>query len=201
MNHKVNSVQDLHESAVSLYEDAICNTADVIISDIIEAVNVLKDSWHGKDAGIQIQRLVIVHNEMVTIRNILGELTVNSTKIAANYRNVQNANGAGLEELGSISCETKTKMADYSDLRDTIDINENANNGKAKIENALSLFDAFISKVQKYYGQIMDNWTSGTNRDSASDAFDDFIANSNRYKETLNDVVNVISNAIKNYQF
>jgi hypothetical protein len=61
--------------------------------------------------------------------------------------------------------------------------------------------NGFIGDVKKYYGQIMDNWTSGTGRDQATEAFDTFLANSGKYKETLNNVSNSITQAIKNYQF
>ena len=47
----------------------------------------------------------------------------------------------------------------------------------------------------------MDNWTSGTGRENAQSAFDKFLSNSNQYKETLNNVSNSITQAIKNYQF
>ena len=205
MNHKVNSVQNLYDDAVGLFNNVVtggANTsADTIISNIMAGIDNLKGCWEGKDAGVQIQNLVVVHNGMVEIRNALGSLAVDSSKIASNYRNIQNANGAGLEELGVLSCEERAKTADYSDTRDTVSITEEANQGKAKIDAANDAMDGFIGDVKKYYGQIMDNWTNGTGRDQATEAFDTFLANSAKYKETLNNVSNSITQAIKNYTF
>ena len=205
MNHKVNSVQNLYDDAVGLFNNVVtggANTsADRIISNIMAGIDNLKGCWEGKDAGVQIQNLVVVHNGMVEIRNALGSLAVDSSKIASNYRNIQNANGAGLEELGVLSCEERAKTADYSDTRDTVSITEEANQGKAKIDAANDAMDGFIGDVKKYYGQIMDNWTNGTGRDQATEAFDTFLANSAKYKETLNNVSNSITQAIKNYTF
>ena len=205
MNHKVNSVQNLYDDAVGLFNNVVtggANTsADTIISNIMAGIDNLKGCWEGKDAGVQIQNLVVVHNGMVEIRNALGSLAVDSSKIASNYRNIQNANGAGLEELGVLSCEERAKTADYSDTRDTVSITEEANQGKAKIDAANDAMDGFIGDVKKYYGQIMDNWTNGTGRDKATEAFDTFLANSNKYKETLNSVSESITQAIKNYTF
>ena len=164
-------------------------------------IDNLKGCWEGKDAGVQIQNLVVVHNGMVEIRNALGSLAVDSSKIASNYRNIQNANGAGLEELGVLNLEERAKTGDYSDTRDTVSITEEANQGKAKIDAANDAMDGFIGDVKKYYGQIMDNWTNGTGRDQATEAFDTFLANSAKYKETLNNVSNSITQAIKNYTF
>ena len=205
MNHKVNSVAQLHEDAVSLYNNAVvggANTsADSIIANIMAGINNLKSCWEGKDAGTQIQNLVLVHNAMIEIRNALGELAVDSSKVAANYREIQNANGAGLEQLGALNCDPKSKIEDYSDNRDTISISQEANNGKQKIDAANDAMDGFIQDVKKYYGQIMDNWTAGTGRDSAQAAFDNFLNNSSRYKETLNSVSSSITQAIQNYTF
>lgn len=205
MNHKVNSVQNLYDDAVGLFNNVVtggANTsADTIISNIMAGIDNLKGCWEGKDAGVQIQNLVVVHNGMVEIRNALGSLAVDSSKIASNYRNIQNANGAGLEELGVLSCEERAKTGDYSDTRDTVSITEEANQGKAKIDAANDAMDGFIGDVKKYYGQIMDNWTNGTGRDQATEAFDTFLANSAKYKETLNNVSNSITQAIKNYTF
>lgn len=205
MNHKVNSVQNLYDDAVGLFNNVVTGgsntSADTIISNIMAGIDNLKGCWEGKDAGVQIQNLVVVHNGMVEIRNALGSLAVDSSKIASNYRNIQNANGAGLEELGVLNLEERAKTGDYSDTRDTVSITEEANQGKAKIDAANDAMDGFIGDVKKYYGQIMDNWTNGTGRDQATEAFDTFLANSAKYKETLNNVSNSITQAIKNYTF
>jgi uncharacterized protein YukE len=205
MNHKVNSVAQLHESAVGLYNNVVvggANTsADTIIANIMAGINNLKGCWEGKDAGVQIQNLVVVHNAMVEIRNALGTLAVDSSKIAANYREIQNANGAGLEQLGALNCDPRFKTEDYTDNRDTVNITQEANNGKQKVDAANDAMDGFVSEVKKYYGQIMDNWTAGTGREKAQEAFDNFLNNSAKYKEILNNVSGSISQAIKNYQF
>ena len=205
MNHKVNSVAQLHEDAVALYNNAVvggANTsADSIIANIMAGINNLKGCWEGKDAGTQIQNLIVVHNAMVEIRNALGALAVDSSKIAANYREIQNANGAGLEQLGALNCDPKTKTEDYTDQRDTISITQEANTGKQKVDAANDAMDGFIQDVKKYYGQIMDNWTAGTGRENAQNAFDSFLNNSSRYKEILNNVSSSITQAIQNYQF
>ena len=205
MNHKVNSVAQLHEDAVALYNNAVVGgsntSADSIIANIMAGITNLKGCWEGKDAGTQIQNLVTVHNAMVEIRNALGELAVASSKIAANYREIQNAHGAGLEQLGALNCDPKTKTEDYTDDRDTVSITQEANAGKQKVDAANDAMDGFIQDVKKYYGQIMDNWTAGTGRDNATQAFDNFLNNSSKYKEILNNVSGSITQAIQNYQF
>ena len=205
MNHKVNSVAQLHADATGLFNNGVTGgqntSADTIISNIMAGINNLKGCWEGKDAGVQIQNLVVVHNAMVEIRNALGQLSVDASKIAKNYREIQNANGAGLEELGALNCEPRSKTEDYSDTRDTINITPDANNGKAKVDAANDAMDGFIQEVKKYYNAIMENWTVGTGREQAQEAFESFLANSNRYKETLSNVSGSITQALTNYNF
>jgi hypothetical protein len=47
----------------------------------------------------------------------------------------------------------------------------------------------------------MENWTVGTGREQAQEAFESFLANSNRYKETLSNVSGSITQALTNYNF
>ncbi len=205
MNHKVNSVQTLHDDAMALYNNVVIGgvdtSAETLINNLNSGIQTLKSCWEGKDAGVQIQNVVSVHNALVGIRNALAQLAMDSSKIASNYRDIQNANGAGLETLSVINCDTKTVMEDYSDTRDTINITPEANNGKAKIDAANNSMDGFISEVSKYYNSIMENWTVGTGRDNAVQAFDSFIANSNQYKEILSQVSTSIATALQNYTF
>lgn len=205
MNHKVESVQGLHDDAFALYNNVVVGaadySADTLINNLDEGIKTLKNCWKGKDAGVQIQNVITVYNALVNIRNVLGNLAVDSSKIASNYREIQNANGAGLETLGVVSSENKTIMEDYVDNADKIDITPEAEGGKAKIDSANSNMDLFISEVSKYFNNIMNNWTVGTGREEAKSAFDTFNSNSAQYKEILSSVSKNISTALQNYVF
>lgn len=205
MNHKVNSVQTLYDDARSLLNNVVVGSgeysADTIISNIASGIEILKGCWEGKDAGVQIENLIQVHNAMIAIRNSLGDLAIESSKIAANYREIQNANGAGLDALIALTCENKTVLEDYTDNRDSVSINDTANSGKTKVDAANGAMDNFITEVKRHYSAIMDNWTQGTGRENAQEAFDSFINNSNQYKETLSTVSTSITTAIQNYTF
>lgn len=204
MNHKVNNVQSLHESAMSLYNELVVNgdsSADSILNNLSQGIENLKTNWKGKDAGLRIQEVVRVHNAMVSVRNALASLAVDSSKIAANYREIQNANGAGMESLTTLSYETKTVLPDYSDNADTVDITPSAEAGKRFIDTANESIEAFASKVRVKYDEIMQNWTAGTGRDNAQSAFDTFLTNVNQYKQTLSEVSSNIDKALRNYTF
>lgn len=202
--HKVNNVQQLHETAFDLYQNVVVNgdaSADTILNDLDEGIENLKANWKGKDAGLRIEEVIKVRNAMTEVRNVLANLAVDSSKVATYYREIQNANGAGLEDLTTLNFETKTKLGDYTDTNDTIDINPSAETGKSKIDKVNSSIDSFASMVRSKYDELMQNWTSGTGRDSAQEAFDSFLSNVNRYKEVLSEVSSNITKALQNYKF
>lgn len=205
MNHEVNSVQVLHDDAYALYNSVVIGageySADTIIGNLGNGIEILKNYWKGKDAGVQIENVVKVYNAMIGIRGTLVSLAMITSKIAADYRDVQNANGAGLEAYGTIVADNKSLMQDYVDNADTINISAEANEGKSKIDTAVASMDQFILESKKYYDSIMQNWTVGPQREEIVAKFETFISNTNRYKETLNTVSQSIRTALSNYQF
>ena len=204
MDHKVANVQQLHDDAMYLYNNLVVggeNSADYILNNLSQSIDNLKNNWKGKDAGYRIQEVIDVHNAMVTVRNALAQLASDSSKVAVNYRNIQNANGAGLDQLSTISFDTKSVLSGHTDTADTIDINPEAEAARNLIDGANNALDVFKTDVKFRYDYIMDNWTVGTGRDAAQGAFDMFSANVNKYKETLNDVSGNITKALQNYNF
>ncbi len=204
MNHKVNSVADLHDSATNLYTKVVIgsepSSAASMILNLKEGIENLKNSWEGMDAGTQINNVVTVYNAVVKIKNVLAALSVETSKIAADYRAIQRANGANLAELISVKEEAPdTVMPEYSDTRDTVNITPDAVSGKAKVDAAKDAMDAFLSNVKKYFDEIMENWTAGPKRDEAKQLFDEFMAGGPHYKELLEEVSTSITTALQNY--
>jgi len=204
MNHKVNSVADLYSSAVALYNNAVVGSAETsaatIMRNLKEGIEALKNSWQGMDAGTQINNVVTVYNAMVKVKNLLAGLSIETSKIASDYRAIQRANGAQLEDLAKISeSAPEVVMGEYSDTRDTVNITPDAVNGKARVDAANNAIDGFISEVRRYFNEIMDNWTAGPHREEANQAFDEFVAGSANYKNLLNEVSQSIATALQNY--
>ncbi len=205
MNHKVNSVADLYTSSVDLYNKVVVGTNDIsaasIERNLREGIEALKNSWQGMDAGTQINNVVTVYNAIAMVKNVLAGLTVQTSKIASDYRSIQRANGANnLEELMVLRDEAPdAMMAEYSDRRDTVNITQDAVNGKNKIDAANAAMDGFLTEVKKYYNDIMRNWTMGSRREEAQQAFEEFIDKAPIYKNLLAEVSQSITTALQNY--
>ena len=203
MNHKVLNVSELHRYAKELFDRSVVgggdSSADTIISNLGEGIQILKNTWKGKDAGVQIQNVVSVYNGMVALRNELSVLAASTTKIAADYREIQNMNGVRGESLTTVSADSKTVMDDYSDTRDTVDITAEANNGRMKIESAKNGLERFEVEVRNSLTEIMNNWQAGSGRDKAVELFDGFQSQVGKYKTVLGEVSQSIATAIQNY--
>ena len=89
----------------TLYEVVVKEQADGIIADLNSAINTLKETWKGVDAGVQINNVVDVYNGMAAVRNALAGLAKDSSVVAANYRDIQRLNSASIDELEPISVE------------------------------------------------------------------------------------------------
>ena len=201
MNHKIENVGKLYEDSNDLYTRVVKEQADGIITELDAAITTLKNVWEGVDAGVQINNVVDVHNGMVAVRNALAGLAKDSSAVAANYREIQRMNKGNIEELVPISVdEGKAPIPAYEDRRDTVNITPEALNAKNRLDVAVQEYDTFKTAVERGYNEIMNNWTAGIGRSNAESAFNDFMANANKYKQILADVSDSIATALKNYQ-
>lgn len=201
MDCKVENVWQLYDDALRLYKNVVLEDGNAIIMYLYQGIEILKKSWQGIDAGVQIQNVINVYNAMVNIRNILANLAKDSSIIACNYRLIQKANGGNLDDLYPISVDFIRGMDNYTDTRDMISITIEAREGQSKLEAANFMVDQFINNVRSSYDSIMNNWQVGNGRDMALYAFNDFMKKSEEYQQTLNEVSKNISASLDNYDF
>ena len=204
MAHKVTNVTNLYDDAVALYNTHVkgdgSSSADGILKSLAAGIQSLKDSWEGVDAGVQINSLISVYNAMIEVRNALAQLAVDSSTVAVDYREIQRANGASSSEsLPTLNIEIMSKMEEYSDTSDTINITADAVNGKANIDSANENLSTFISSVSSVYEKIIENWSEGAGRDNAVSAFESFVSSVGTYQQTLTEVCNIIKTVLTNY--
>lgn len=204
MNHKVNSVANLYTSSTDLYNKVVVGTDDTsaasIERNLREGIEELKKSWRGADAVTQINNVITVYNAVVKIKNLLASLTVETSKIASDYRAIQMANGANLQELPKLREEAPdTLMSEYADNYEGVNIGQDALLGKNKIDAAETGMTGFAREVGRYFGEIMENWSAGPRREEANQAFDEFIKKVPEYQKLLSDVSSSVATALQNY--
>ena len=204
MNHKVNSVANLYETATALHKnvvDGANGSATTVIQNLREGIEVLKANWEGTDAGVQINNVVNVCNAFAAIKNVLDALAVEASKIAVNYRAIQKANGANyLEDLAPIrEYEAEGVLPEYTDTRDTISIQPAAESGMRKLEAALNDMPGFMLNIKKEADALLENWTSGAKREEFKQTLEDFYAHNEEYKQMLEETVESVKTALRNY--
>lgn len=202
MDHKIVSMQQFHDDAYSLLTKVVKVDADNTLKEMADGSENLKNTWKGKDAGVQIMNVITVYNEMSVIRNSLSRIASTCLSIAAKYRSVQIANGANLESFTESKLEEIARLPEYSDNSDTINIVPDAEVGRKHLENAVNNMETLLGLVKEYKDRILNNWQQGgKDRDEAVQVFDEFIGSANRYMQTLTDVANSVKQALVNYQF
>lgn len=200
MNHKVNNVQQLYVDGMDLYKNVVLENADSIIDNLSQSISILKSSWEGKDAEVQINNVVEVYNGMVLIRNILVELAKEAVSAAADYRNIQIANRTNFDELSLLQTTLKNSMERHVDNRDTINITSDAARGQSILDTARASIDQFLNQVKLSHAKIMDNWQAGgKKRDDLERDFADFINKSSGFGTLLDTVSRSITDALRNY--
>ena len=203
MNHKLDNVEQLYSDASYLYTTVVSGNsgADGMIRELSQAVEILKTNWKGADAGLKIQEVISVCNELVEVRNALAVLAKDSSIVASNYRRIQLENGVPFGELSPINISDKSPLDEHTDVADTIDINPEADMGRALIDSVRDSIDNFILDAKKTKDDILNNWKVGTGRNNADEAFYKFESNANKNKEKLESVSSNITKALQNYAF
>ena len=200
MDQKINDLPQLYEDAQKLYTDVVKGKADSILNNLDSAISTLKNSWKGKDAGVQINNVVTVYNGVVAVRNALADLAKNSSVVANDYFEILSMNAANVSADGPITIdEVKQPVAPYEDSSNSIDITTEAVNGKSLLDNVNDQYDEFVSTARAYHDSIMGNWLAGPHRNDAEEAFSTFDSNSAAYKKVISEVSQSVATAIKNY--
>jgi len=201
MDQSIENLDSLYDSTVNIHSNILGQTGEHILEDLYNAINNLKNNWHGRDAGVQIQGLTTVYNEFIDIYNDLQFISVGMSKVCRNYRNIQIAYKTQKEEKNVLTHNEKEHMPNHVDADDRIDINVAVKNSVNMLENAISSYEDFMNKNKMTYNDIINNWTIGYGRDKLLDLYDSFFNREEVYKKGLNTVTNSIRTALDNYVF
>jgi len=201
MNHRIENVQLLHEQSRQLLTAVSEGKGKELLGNLVAGIENLEKNWIGSDAAVQIQRVVEVHNALVGFVNALGQFGVDSSKVASNYREIQRTNGAALENLEPLNFAAYNTRVVNVNAADTIQINSDAEVGRNHIIAATSNLSDFYNTVKSIYGDMIErNWTQGTGREAAIEAFGTFSSKYPTYQEVLDSVSKNVTTALSNYQ-
>ncbi len=203
LNHKVEDIQLLLDDAKNLLKNVTngqTSSAYSIIQDLTSAYDILTSCWKGTDAGVQINNIVHVHNEMVLFRQKMAEMAIAAYQVGIYYREIQSANGSSVEIPSPLSDDVVVATkAEYKDNTDTVNITEIAIEGKNKLNNATKTFEELKNLFGSAKDSIFNNWLAGDKRSEYEDFFANFNTKFTNYEEMLNNIAENITQALRNY--
>jgi len=202
MEHRVENVGSLFEDSKKILIEVVKGTTDDMLGNISSAINNLKNTWKGKDAGVQIMNVITTYNILVKFRNDLSKIATNCMEIAAKYRNVHISNGVSAEHFSVSRIDDLPTLQEYFDNADTVNILPQADSSRASLEKAVVNMESLLTLIREYQGKIFNNWVSGgSTRENAYFVFENFIRTADRYSTSLSDTAKSIKTALTNYNF
>lgn len=201
-DYDLDSKEELYATARDLLYDVVMGgpaSADSILNDLKMAINNLKENWKGKDAGIRIQQLIDVYNQMIVLRKDIGGFAVDAGNVVLIYSSIQGANGAQGDGFTKLGFDEKTVEQPYSDLSDAVKINSMAAVAKRSIDSACNSLSTFKTNFDNKYLTMAGNWRKGPGRVKAEALYDNLEAKVSNFQSTLMDVSNELDKALKNY--
>ncbi len=200
MIHSINSIGVLYNDTITAKNKIVDGTAVDILSCLGKSIEILKNNWHGIDAGKQIQKLVFAYNKMVEVRNHLDLICAGLTKILKGYEKMIITFDSKKEESYiRLRYEPLKILEDYYDSSDLIDINASVLESIKFINKAKSALDIFVTETNNFHNAVLSNWLEGPGRDQFEYRFNLFLKSLEKFKENFMNSSSDINTAFENY--
>ena len=199
--HNIKDLNLLYIDAEKLINDIVLERIDKNILSIFDkTIDNLIEQWHGKDAFVQINKLIDARNTFIDNRDIIGNIGVFISILVKNYRDAQNANGVILPSFVQLSYSKVKKI-------DKIDNNSQEVYMDGSIESTITPLNTIIGSleelnelVNKTMNSIFDNWIQNDeNRNYALKMFEKFSEFSVNVTDIINEFIKCINKSIDNY--
>ena len=194
------SFQDLdlgYEQCREIYS-LIKNEGANLLSNIKYACDGLRIHWKGTDATLHINQLVSVYDGVDTFVTETGNDMSFATEKIIEVQEVRRANGASGRVGDPLSkverSETPAKVDDTSEY---YCMPEASNELKLLIQ-ICEQFDTFTDRIRTSSNEMLQNWTSGNERDKVVRNFSKFEEDSVEYKRLITESKDALEKAIAN---
>ncbi len=199
--NKVNSLSKLYGDSIYILDNIVGNIGANILRKLKESIDNLSDYYHGIDSEKQINKLILLFNEMVDIENDVAQIAIGLLKVSKNYRNVQIKFGFKKDELSVPHYDKKPKYDDLNDKRDRIEISDEVIVSLNNITVLKEMIESYDEELNKYIIRVKENWERGNGRDKLEYLCNKVIKNVYIYKNSLIKETDDVKKAINNYDF
>lgn len=176
-------------------------TGGELVDRLAEVINNLKAHWVGSDASNNINKLIAVHKALEAI--VTDAITVSASagnRIVA-IQEVRNMNGGG-GNVGATLNKNVPNAAALAECADTSEyyVDPAAANDYASLQGVCSEYEDFKNSFSSIKDELLQNWTAGSDRESAVAAFNEFSQNADTYSKYLTEARDNLGIAVSNIQ-
>ena len=199
MNFHASDLDGAYDTLNNLY---LLSTKDgeKIESKLVEIIFNLQKHWKGNDATIHINNLIDVYKGLNSIINCVLYVAHNVSIPIVKAQTIRNANG-GRGNVGNLISYNQETRVSFEQLDITaeyfvdpigapFDYNE--------LCEVCDLFKLFCTNFSQYKDELLNNWTSGNDRDKAINEFGEFETNVSMYISKLNNAKGNLEVAVSN---
>lgn len=175
----------------------------VLMSELKSNITNLKVHWISSDASAHINNLIDLHT---FLGNVIVD-SVNSISYAADriisIQNVRKANHGGSGNVGT-HLSTRTDFDKLSHIENTAEYQASYGELTSDLNDLKSIQASYMQLISTFKNQrdeLFNNWLAGANIERARQVFNDFLDNSDKYKNYLDSAIENLSKATSNISF
>lgn len=199
MDFRAENLDGAYETLNSLNTLATTQGSN-LVSNLSNLIGRLKTHWIGSDATVHINGLIDVYKGVATIVSNVQTVAHNASMPIVNAQTIRNSNG-GSGEVGTVIPASSGEISAIDYAADTTEYYVDPNGAPQDLTTLTAekgAFDRFCSQFTSLKEELLNNWSSGSNRDKAVSDFEQFESDVATFTKTFNDAETNLSTAVSN---
>ncbi len=199
MNFQATNLDSAYETLSSL-DKLAATEGQNLVNNLKSLIGRLKNDWKGSDATLHINNLIDIYTGVATIVDNVHVVAHNASLSIVQAQEIRNSNGGG----GNVGVVIATGAGDIETIETVPPTTEffcDPTKAPADLTTMTAekgAFDRFCTEFSRLKEDLLSNWTSGSNRDKAVSDFEQFEADSAKYKNSFGEAEGNLSTAVSN---
>ena len=199
MNFQASNLDMAYETLNSLNNLASTNGQN-LVNNLKNLIARLKNDWKGSDATVHINNLIDVYTGVSTIVENVHIVAHNASAPIVQAQTIRNSNG-GVGNIGVVIPSGSGAIEVIETLASTTEYfvdSMAAPNDLVSLTAEKGAFDRFCTEFTRLKEELLSNWTSGSNREKAIADFEQFEADSTKYRGFFSEAEANLTIAVNN---
>ncbi len=199
MNFQASNLDAAYDTLSSLNTLASTNGQN-LVNNLKSLTIRLKNDWKGNDAMVHINNLIDVYTGVATIVENVHIIAHNASGPIVQAQEIRNSNG-GVGNVGSVIVPGNSAFETLEKLGTTTEYFVDpaaAPQDLTTLTAEKGAFERFATEFTRLKDELLNNWTSGLNREKAVADFEQFEADIAKYKSIFEDAEANLTIAVNN---